>query len=168
MLFTRFRVHVSAENYKQLIFAVIKGAAFSVYVGLSFLSAFGLVLIILSTCAGTIRLIVFEKIHFVSKVSFAQEHPDGLNATCNGEETAENSYDSANLYAFLVISVPGLLACICIVRNLFMESASDEFHVERTEVREVGQFTVLLNFSRCVLKVAGGRSKAMCARSRIQ
>lgn len=166
MLFTRFHVDDSAENYKQLIFAAIKGAAFSVYVGLSFLSAFGLVLIILSTCAGTIRLIVFEKIHFVSKVSFAQEHPDGLNATCNGEETAENSYDSANLYAFLAISMPGLLACICIMRNSFMESASDEFHVE-TEVQEVAQFTVLLNFSCCAVKVARGRSKAMCARSRM-
>jgi len=158
MFFTRFHVDDSAENFKQLIFAAIKGAAFSVYVGLSFLSAFGLVL--LSTCAGTIRLIVFEKIKFASKV------PDGLNATCNGEETAENSYDSANLYAFLVISMPGLLACICIMRNAFIESASDEFHVE-LEVQEVAQFTVLLNFSCCAVKVARGRSKAMCARSRM-
>jgi hypothetical protein len=175
MHFPHSHVVDAIENHKDLFFSAIKGVAFSIYVALSLLSAFGLILILLSTCAGTIKLVVFEKIYSMSKCTntgenwssvepSAQESSNWLKSTPGGEEIVQYSFDNANLQVFLAISSPGLLACMCIMRYSFMDSVSDDFAVE-TGVREVGHFTVPLNFSCCATLVGNGRTKPMCTRS---
>ena len=171
MEFLHLHVEELDDDCINLIFSAIKGVAFSVYLALSFLSAFGIILITASTCAGTIKLVVFDKLIAASGLRcdyficerFAKGVTKG-QLNYGGGDSTEFLFNVLTL--FLMMTTTILLSCVYAIGCYFSELMSTDLMVGAHA--EVGHFTVLLNFSCCAARETRGRTRTTCSGSRIR